>query len=87
MDITKVLPLEVELELAEGLNEGHAFNISHCATKLKGHTMSEVNIDSLPCAVSQFSAQLQCDCKHLVALQKSAFRQCFVLKGDAVRIS
>jgi hypothetical protein len=68
MDITKVFPLDLELELAEGLNEGHAFNVSHCATKLKGHSMSKVIVDSLTCAVSQFSAQLQCDHKSLVAL-------------------
>lgn len=51
MDITKVLPLDLELELAEGLNEGHAFNVSHCATKLKGHTISEVNTEFLPFSV------------------------------------
>lgn len=48
MDITKVFPLDLELELAEGLNEGHAFNVSHCATKLKKHTILEINTESLP---------------------------------------
>lgn len=35
MDITKVLLFDLELELPEGLNEGHAFNISHCSTELE----------------------------------------------------
>lgn len=35
MNITKVLSLDLELELTEGLNKGHAFYISHCSTELQ----------------------------------------------------
>lgn len=35
VNITKVLSLDLELELTEGLNKGHAFYISHCSTELQ----------------------------------------------------
>lgn len=34
VDVTEVLPLHLELELSEGLDEGHALNISDCASQL-----------------------------------------------------
>lgn len=34
MDVAEVLPLHLELELSEGLDEGHAFNVPHCASQL-----------------------------------------------------
>lgn len=34
MDVAEVLPLHLELELPEGLNKGHALNISDCASQL-----------------------------------------------------
>lgn len=34
MDVAEVLPLHFELELSEGLDEGHALNVSHCASQL-----------------------------------------------------
>ena len=38
VNITKVLSFDLELELTEGLDEGHAFYISHCSTELEGHS-------------------------------------------------
>lgn len=35
MNIAEVLSLDLELELAEGLDEGHAFYISHRPAELK----------------------------------------------------
>lgn len=34
MDVAEILPLHLELELSEGLNEGHALNVPHCASQL-----------------------------------------------------
>ena len=35
MNVTEVLSFDLELELTEGLNKGHAFYISYCPTKLE----------------------------------------------------
>lgn len=35
MNITEVLSFDLELELTEGLNKGHAFYISYCPTELE----------------------------------------------------
>lgn len=34
VDVAEVLPLHLELELSEGLDEGHALDVSHCASQL-----------------------------------------------------
>lgn len=34
MDVAEVLLLHLELELPEGLNKGHALNVSDCASQL-----------------------------------------------------
>lgn len=34
MDVTEVLPLNLELELSEGLDEGHALDVAHCSSEL-----------------------------------------------------
>lgn len=34
MDVAEVLPLHLELELSEGLNEGHTLYVPHCASQL-----------------------------------------------------
>lgn len=34
MDVAEVLLLHLELELSEGLDEGHALNVPHCASQL-----------------------------------------------------
>lgn len=38
MDVTEILPLGFELELAEGLDEGHALDVTHGAPELGTHT-------------------------------------------------
>lgn len=40
MDVAEVLPLHLELELPEGLNKGHAFNVSNCASQLLAQNSS-----------------------------------------------
>ena len=38
VDVAEVLPLHLELELPEGLDEGHALDVSHRASQLLTHT-------------------------------------------------
>lgn len=38
MDVAEVLPLHLELELPEGLNKGHALNVSHRTSQLLAHS-------------------------------------------------
>lgn len=40
MDVAEVLPLHLELELPEGLDEGHALNVPHGASQLLTHNTS-----------------------------------------------
>lgn len=41
MDVTEILPLGFELELAEGLDEGHALDVTHGAPELGTHTQTQ----------------------------------------------
>lgn len=40
MDVAEVLPLHLELELSEGLDEGHALDVAHCASQLLTQNIS-----------------------------------------------
>lgn len=37
MDVAEVLPLHLKLELPEGLNKGHALNVSNRSAQLLAH--------------------------------------------------
>lgn len=56
MDVTKVLPLDLELELAEGLDKWHAFYIPHCSAKLQGESRRRGSALNLSLAVQLPSA-------------------------------
>ena len=54
MNITKVLSFDLELELTEGLDKGHAFYISHRSTELQEQSSVRDQAPTLP-FMGQFS--------------------------------
>lgn len=67
MDITEVLSLDLELELPEGLDKGHAFYIPHGATELQEEVIAEAQLQ--PVSGGLVCYQLLC---HLASVTRES---------------